>query len=176
MEHSLDWDKRQTKALTVACLVSYCQQPEGKECVDQDGNTLNAQPAHPQREIHAAAMTCEQPMFLLGELPEPVDAAPPAPKAKGALSKLHAECEHCGKPLLWAITRLDNAMPLDAEPNPERGNVLVTEEAGRLRAAVIGKRSTADAMRKAGERMHVHHVVTCAYASRWRTSTDRRTR
>lgn len=167
-EHGLDWNERQKQALTVACRVSYCAQPEGTECVDPHGQPLVAQPAHWQREEDSAAMTGEQPLFMLGELPEPVDSPPPAPRAKGVLSKHRDRCEHCHGRLLWARTVNERAMPLDAEPS-DSGNVLVTEVAGHFRAEVIGKRATAAALRAAGHRTHVHHAATCPYASKWHT-------
>lgn len=162
-EHGLDWNKRQEKALEVAC--RYCKRAKGEECVDKQGQALGAQPAHWQREEDAAALTLEQPLFMVGELPEPVDP-PPVPKPKGLGAKHRNRCEHCNGLLLWARTRLDRAMPLDAEPS-DNGNVLVTEVAGQFRAEVIGKRATAAALRAAGHRTHVHHAVTCPYASRW---------
>lgn len=164
-EHGLDWSERQKKALTIAC--RYCEQREGQECVDRQGLVLGAQPAHWHREEDAAALALEQPMFMVGELPEPPDAAPPAKKGRSLVSNQRNTCDHCDARLLWAVTVNEKAMPLDAEPNPLRGNVLVTEQAGQFRASVVGKRSTAAAMRQAGQRMHLHHAVSCPYASRW---------
>ncbi|ANZ35547.1 hypothetical protein BBK82_05085 [Lentzea guizhouensis] len=174
-QHGLDWDKRRQAALTYPCRVPYCQRPEGQECVDPRGTPLLTQPAHPVREQDAAAIAGTQPAFLLVDIPEPPDDPPPKPAAaRGPAAKHRSSCNHCGARLLWATTRSNGVrMPLDAEPSPERGNVLVTEERGVLMAAVVGRKSLAAAMRAAGQHLHLHHGVTCPDRSRWHRRADR---
>lgn len=71
-------------------------------------------------------------------------------------------CSDCGAPIIWLLTVKNNRMPVDANPDPERGNVIRQGD----RAGVLGPRQAAGA-RKAGTPMRTHHAVTCPYASRW---------
>jgi hypothetical protein len=163
-QHTFDWGERRGLALTVEC--PYCQAPEDQDCVGPDGKPLSAQPCHVVREVYASKQS-GKPLLMAPE--PPPDERPPSTARRGVVSKRRDTCNHCDAKLLWAMTRNDVAMPLDAEPSPDKGNVLVSEERGQLRADVVGKKSIAAAMRKAGKPLHLHHVVTCPFASRWRS-------
>lgn len=89
--------------------------------------------------------------------------ANPAPHDPDA--RIAGECEHCHEPLLWLTTSAGKRMPVDADPDPDRGNVVRT---GAV-AGVLGP-SKASAARAAGVPLWTHHVVTCPHADRWRST------
>lgn len=76
-------------------------------------------------------------------------------------------CRSCGAPIRWARTARGNAMPVDAEPNPE-GNVVLTENEKGLFASVrvAGSRGLAEA-RAAGP-VYMPHHATCPDGRSWR--------
>ena len=164
-QHNFDWHQRHGLALTVVC--RYCNASKNQDCVGANGQPLTGQPCHVAREEDAAALS-GKPLLMVDD-PPPANEPRPAARRTGVVSKHRDTCNHCDAKLLWAKTHNDVAMPLDAEPSPTKGNVRVSDERGELRADVVGKKSIAKAMRDAGERMHVHHQVTCPFASRWRT-------
>lgn len=73
-------------------------------------------------------------------------------------------CNHCGEAIRWLLTTKGKNMPVNAEPDPKRGNVI--RQGGQ--AGVLNPRA-AIAARAAGKELFLHHVVTCPYASRWRS-------
>jgi hypothetical protein len=104
------------------------------------------------RERHADAMLEARDWYL--EHPSPT-----APDAR-----ISGVCEHCSAALLWLTTSAGKRMPVNAEPDPERGNVM---RSGGV-AGVLGA-SLAAAARAAGKPLWLHHVVTCPHADRWRS-------
>lgn len=169
---TLEWLAQQDEALTVPCPApDYCCKPIGESCVDQWGKPLMNQPGHRGRRALAAKEAGHQldPLPAVAADPDPTPAPRPRTGGQGTTQK----CNHCEGELQWARTRKDALMPVDAEPS-DKGNVLLTFERGQLRADVIGKQTQAAAMRAAGKQLHLHHAVTCPYASRWSTAASRR--
>lgn len=81
------------------------------------------------------------------------------------------KCRSCGAPLLWATTTHGNAMPLNAEPDPEHGTVVLEDDL--LGAGQIAHVLPIDAAARAsvrGELVYVPHFATCPDADRWRKS------
>jgi len=71
-------------------------------------------------------------------------------------------CSDCQAPILWLLTSNNKRMPVDAAPDPKRGNVIRQGH----QAGVLGK-TQADAARAAGTELRTHHALTCPYAGRW---------
>jgi hypothetical protein len=71
-------------------------------------------------------------------------------------------CPDCGKPILWLTTEAHARMPVDAEPDPHRGNVILI---GGV-AGVLG-RAKARAARAAGFDLRTHHRLKCPNADAW---------
>lgn len=88
--------------------------------------------------------------------------ANPAPHDPDAA--IAGECEHCYSPLLWLTTGAGKRMPVDADPDPVKGNVV---RHGPV-AGVLGP-DKAVAARAGGTTLYTHHVVTCPHADRWRS-------
>ena len=72
-------------------------------------------------------------------------------------------CNYCRGQILWLRTAKGALMPVDAAPDPQRGNVLRHGDT----AAVIGKPSQAAALRAAGPQLRTHHRLTCPQARLW---------
>lgn len=71
-------------------------------------------------------------------------------------------CEHCEAPIQWLTTSAGKQMPVNAAPDPERGNVVLLG----ARAGVLGAGQAA-AARARGVQVFLHHAVTCPFAHRW---------
>lgn len=71
-------------------------------------------------------------------------------------------CNYCSAEILWLRTTTGKLMPVDARPDPERGNVLRHGDRG----GVLGKNQAA-AARAAGTPLRLHHAVSCPFASAW---------
>lgn len=83
--------------------------------------------------------------------------APPDPD-----HAIAGECEHCYEPLIWPRTGSGALIPLNADPDPERGNVA---RIGKV-AGVLGPTQAA-AARRGGTELWLHHAVTCRFPERW---------
>lgn len=160
-EHDFEWYLAREEANTVLCRQAYCEQPVGADCIDQAGEPLVCQPAHWVRRQDAAAAAGHP---VLPDAPPDVDPEP-APTRQPSPAGKREDCNFCRVPIVWALTRNDALMPVDAEPCDD-GNVLLTTDGTQLRAAVFGKRHAA-AVRAAGEALHKHHKLSCPYAHRW---------
>lgn len=77
------------------------------------------------------------------------------------------QCRSCLKPIQWAVTDNDKHMPVDAFPDPERGNVSLYPDGGTMRAVVVPKAKAA-AMRARGHQLHLSHHATCPDGPKWR--------
>lgn len=77
------------------------------------------------------------------------------------------QCRSCLKPIQWAVTDNDKHMPVDAFPDPERGNVSLYPDGGLMRAVVVPKAKAA-AMRARGHQLHLSHHTTCPDGPKWR--------
>ena len=73
------------------------------------------------------------------------------------------QCGSCRAPIYWALTDKGKTMPVDAFPDPDRGNVALHEDRGKLRAVVV-PRAKAEAMRAAGHNLHTSHFASCPKA------------
>lgn len=71
------------------------------------------------------------------------------------------QCNHCAAPIRWLTTSTGARMPVDAAPDPDRGNVV---RLGGV-ASVLGKQAAA--ARAAGVELYLHHAVSCPFADRW---------
>lgn len=75
-------------------------------------------------------------------------------------------CNFCQAKIMWLRTDTGKLMPVDAHPDPDRGNV--RRDGGH---ATVLDNAAAAAQRAAGVRLRVHHAATCPYADRWRRKT-----
>lgn len=80
------------------------------------------------------------------------------------------QCNYCAEPIRWMTTSAGKHMPVNAEPDPGRGNVV------RLghQVGVLNVRQ-ATAARARGVELYLHHAVTCPYAARWQGPKGKRT-
>lgn len=79
------------------------------------------------------------------------------------LAPFRDTCRSCRKPIAWTVTTSGKPMPVDYEPDPERGNVLLTIHNGQLLAGVLNRNQAAGA-RDRGERVHTSHFARCPHA------------
>lgn len=77
------------------------------------------------------------------------------------------QCSSCHEPIIWARTQLGERMPVDAKPDPERGNVILTGAPPHVRAGVL-THGQASGARAAGQRLYTSHLATCPHAARHR--------
>lgn len=63
---------------------------------------------------------------------------------------------------MWLVTGAGKRMPVDARPDPERGNIVRQGD----HAGVLGPGPAAGA-RARGVPLRLHHAVTCPFAARW---------
>lgn len=77
-------------------------------------------------------------------------------------------CNFCQAKIMWLRTENHRLMPLDAYPDPVKGNV---RRDGDL-VTVLGH-DAATAQRTAGVPLRVHHATTCPFADRWRSGPKR---
>ncbi|GAA1962081.1 hypothetical protein [Amycolatopsis minnesotensis] len=83
------------------------------------------------------------------------------------LAPWRGTCATCGLPVLWATTPAGKAMPVNPEPAPERGNVLLSIRSGQLVAGVL-RRGQAAGARDAGLPVHTSHFTDCPHADQHR--------
>ncbi|WP_158884074.1 hypothetical protein [Amycolatopsis anabasis] len=85
------------------------------------------------------------------------------------LDRWRGTCGTCGAPILWATTRAGKPMPVNPEPAPERGNVLLAVQDGQLVAGVL-RRNQAAGAHDAGLVLHTSHFTDCPHADQHRRS------
>lgn len=74
-------------------------------------------------------------------------------------------CKSCNALIIWAQTTKGKAMPVDAVPDPDCGNVVLTPRDGRSPlATVYGKTSPPPA----GALLRTAHFATCRQAAQHR--------
>ncbi|WP_052372818.1 hypothetical protein [Amycolatopsis taiwanensis] len=84
------------------------------------------------------------------------------------LAPRHAQCRSCRASIVWAVSaKTGNQMPVDYNPNPAKGNVLLQLDRGQLVAAVLTDRQLAGA-RAAGTDLRTEHHATCPDADMYR--------
>lgn len=77
-------------------------------------------------------------------------------------------CRSCGAPMVFVETIFGKRIPLDPEPNPEKGNIVIVN--GIAVYAVSPKRQ-AEARRVAervGLKLYASHFATCPHAEQHR--------
>lgn len=89
-----------------------------------------------------------------------------ADRAEAAVARAATRCDFCQRAIVWTRTVNSTAMPVDAEPT-DGGNVLVTHDAGGLRATVLGTPAKRESHRNAGWLLRVTHKLTCPFADEW---------
>lgn len=71
-------------------------------------------------------------------------------------------CRTCSNaPIIWALTKRNNAIPVDAEPDPLRGNIDLSIRDGVVRADILKPSASRNDLR-------VSHFATCPKAKEWR--------
>lgn len=84
------------------------------------------------------------------------------------LSQFRTTCPRCGAPVVHAASPAGLPLPIDLEPNPTRGNILLSIHRGRLHAGPLGRNQAAGA-REAGQPLHSTHVTDCVPGRHGRT-------
>ena len=85
----------------------------------------------------------------------------------------YGSCRSCGQQVAWARSaKTGKPMPLDPEPNEERGNVLVDGH-GRAYSfrdgdAALAYQEANPEHELAGSSRHMPHHATCLHGSAWR--------
>lgn len=74
-------------------------------------------------------------------------------------------CRACQAPILFVASLTGKRIPLNALPDPERGNVVIGSPSGRAR---VLKRDDAALARAAGVVLYLSHFVTCPNAGEFR--------
>lgn len=79
-----------------------------------------------------------------------------------------ATCKSCRSPILWAtVLPSRKAMPVDPDPDPDDGNVLLERSGSRTIATVLGPIEAALA-RQLDTPLHTSHFATCPNADQHR--------
>lgn len=65
-------------------------------------------------------------------------------------------------------TKTPGVLPITLEPNAEKGNVLIQQIDGELRAIVFGKAAPLDALRAHGVQLRLCHFADCPEADQFR--------
>lgn len=85
-----------------------------------------------------------------------------------SLNLTGATCRSCPASIVWAVSsKTGNKMPVDYNPNPDKGNVLLQLDRGQLVAAVLAGPRLAGA-RAAGVELRTAHHTTCPKADLYR--------
>lgn len=74
----------------------------------------------------------------------------------------------CRAPLMWVRTQAGKPLPLDPDPDPKAGTVVLSDDlTGQTFAEVLGPDAAAAASVR-GERLYVPHFATCPEADTFR--------
>ena len=80
---------------------------------------------------------------------------------------MSAACRSCNAPIVWTENiETGRRMPVDAEPDPEHGNVLLTSGNSAPFAEVLTNAQIAARPSRRG--LHLSHFASCGPASSWR--------
>lgn len=85
-------------------------------------------------------------------------------------------CKSCGAAVMFVKSERGKTMCLNAAPDPERGNVIVSRDSGHELARVLNAEH-AKTVRALGDEVYLSHHATCPDAQRWnktRTAAARR--
>lgn len=75
-------------------------------------------------------------------------------------------CKSCGAAVMFVKSEKGNTMCLNATPDPERGNVVVSRDSGHELARVLNLEH-AKTVRALGNEVYLSHHATCPDAQRW---------
>lgn len=86
------------------------------------------------------------------------------------------ECGSCKAPVHWAITPSGKRAPIDYEPQPERGNVLLLkpstlQSGGDVLLAVTLSGDALELGRRGGH-LFLNHWATCPDKAEWRAKQE----
>lgn len=82
-------------------------------------------------------------------------------------------CRSCGAKIIWATTLNGRSMPVDAEPNPEQGNLFLARGLSDSVVAITLSGLNAHARvsaRRVGVNLFTSHFATCPDHAKWRKS------
>jgi hypothetical protein len=79
-----------------------------------------------------------------------------------------AFCQSCNARILWAVTSTGRAMPVDYDPTPNTGNLIVTMDGTRVVVTFHANNAAAVAA-AAGRPVRTPHHATCPQAGSWRS-------
>lgn len=79
----------------------------------------------------------------------------------------HKNCESCGSSTVSAVSATGEPIPVDYNPDPDRGDVLLSMVRGQLVAAVL-KGGRLKGAQAGGAKLRTEHAVTCPYSDRFR--------
>lgn len=74
-------------------------------------------------------------------------------------------CQKCLAPIFWAKTPAGKAMPLDREPNLEKGNIYLEGEVARV---ITKEERAAWALAGTMPVLYLSHFATCSHAASFR--------
>ncbi len=78
------------------------------------------------------------------------------------------KCRSCGANIIWAVTERGLRIPLDAEPNPTKGNFTVEEETGPDRRYNVLRASRVAPLLDMGQVRYLAHHASCPDGKSWR--------
>jgi hypothetical protein len=79
------------------------------------------------------------------------------------------KCRSCGAAIIWAITARGVRMPLDAEPNPVKGNQVIELDAPEgIDGPQTWRTRQADTLLDANQTRYMPHHATCPQGRGWR--------
>jgi hypothetical protein len=147
-----------------------CGKPAGELCV----NPRTGQPflglGHHAR-ITLAERTHPDPNRPPAVPPEQ-GAVAPSPRLI-AVSKMRLDlaahrkpCEHCQRPIVWAVNRRGDSIPVDAQPSDSGMWLLTPEPNGTILATTLRAGQTAEA-RRHNQSLHHPHRASCPKRMVW---------
>lgn len=81
-------------------------------------------------------------------------------------------CRSCGAPIMWAITEAGSPIPLDAIPDPQRGNIEVHEDGSCRVLGDLERLLIVEVDGDAAE-LYLSHFASCPHAGEWRSRGGR---
>lgn len=84
------------------------------------------------------------------------------------------KCRSCGAPIIWAITERGKRIPLDAEPNNAKGNMILVPwgksslQTGGAPEVTSWEARVVAPLLDANQTRYMPHHATCPDAKRWR--------
>jgi hypothetical protein len=80
------------------------------------------------------------------------------------------QCDSCHADVIRAVTVNGKGTPVDAEPNPEKGNLVLLRTKGRPLALSISNlnEQAREAAKRQGVPLFLSHFASCPDAEKWR--------